>query len=255
MLVDPLEVKQKPWASMLKAKQEHVRAHTQRLRKQLSLSERRLRVFQVNVRRVVDVGLAMAEQQPLVDLSGGQVEVPDLKRGWERTVTGTSKIRWTMYGAGADRIDLLVARFDQLDRDSEGDLLRDVSDDDFYSGVVTVMMRVVFLLSPKSAIYCLVMVDDLYASGYSVGYLVEQLRTRAKYAGQQALAHRTAAWHRLLAVTRAVRGVAHEDLRMPAYGGELFDPDRYPWLEGRAAGDRSPPARATWTRSPLRWTT
>ncbi|NEB62942.1 DEAD/DEAH box helicase family protein [Streptomyces diastaticus] len=87
MLVDPLEVKQKPSASMLKAEQD-VRAHTQRLRKQLSLSERRLHVSPVNVRRVVDVGLAMAEQQPLVDLSGGQVEVPDLKRGWERTVTG-----------------------------------------------------------------------------------------------------------------------------------------------------------------------
>jgi hypothetical protein len=28
-------------------------------------------------------------------------------------------------------------------------------------------------------------------------------------------------------------GVQHEDLRLPAYGGGLFDPDRYPWLEGR----------------------
>src|SRR5208337_4040859 len=34
--------------------------------------------------------------------------------------------------------------------------------------------------------------------------------------------------------TRAVHsGVAREDLRLPAYGGGLFDPDRYPWLEGR----------------------
>ncbi|MCY1654369.1 hypothetical protein OVA20_07610 [Streptomyces sp. SL294] len=133
-----------------------------------------------------------------------------------------------------DAVELLVARFDQLDRDSEGDLLRDVSDDDFYSGVVTVMMRVVFLLFAEER-RLLPSDDDLYASGYSVGYLVEQLRTREKYAGQQALAHRTAAWHRLLAVTRAIHaGVAHEDLRMPAYGGELFDPDRYPWLEGRA---------------------
>ncbi|MFG2774336.1 Eco57I restriction-modification methylase domain-containing protein [Streptomyces sp. NPDC048350] len=134
-----------------------------------------------------------------------------------------------------DAVELLVAKFDQLDRDSEGDLLRDVTDDDFYSGVVTVMMRVVFLLFAEER-RLLPSDDDLYASGYSVGYLVEQLRTREKYAGQQALAHRTAAWYRLLAVTRAVHaGVAHEDLRMPAYGGELFDPDRYPWLEGRVA--------------------
>ena len=35
-------------------------------------------------------------------------------------------------------------------------------------------------------------------------------------------------------MTRAVHSVSqHEDLRLPAYGGGLFDPDRYPWLEGR----------------------
>ena len=31
-------------------------------------------------------------------------------------------------------------------------------------------------------------------------------------------------------------GVKHQDLLMQAYGGSLFDPDRYPFLEGRAAG-------------------
>jgi len=71
---------------------------------------------------------------------------------------------------------------------------------------------------------------------------------RALLAGEQALEHRTSAWHRLLAVTRAVHaGVAHEDLRLPADGGGLFDPDRYPWLEGRTAGAPAgaarPPAR------------
>ena len=34
-------------------------------------------------------------------------------------------------------------------------------------------------------------------------------------------------------------GVQHEDLRLPAYGGGLFDPDRYPWLEGRPGKDTS----------------
>ena len=67
---------------------------------------------------------------------------------------------------------------------------------------------------------------------------------RALLAGEQALEHRTSAWHRLLAVTRAVHaGVAHEDLRLPADGGGLFDPDRYPWLEGRTAGAPAGAAR------------
>ena len=29
---------------------------------------------------------------------------------------------------------------------------------------------------------------------------------------------------------------SYDDLRLPAYGGDLFDPDRFPFLEGRAAG-------------------
>ena len=31
-------------------------------------------------------------------------------------------------------------------------------------------------------------------------------------------------------------GIDHEALRLPAYGGGLFDPDRYPFLEGRSDG-------------------
>jgi hypothetical protein len=69
------------------------------------------------------------------------------------------------------------------------------------------------------------------ANAYGVGQFVGQLERQASLAGEQTLEHRTATWHRLLALTRAVHsGVAHEDLRMPAYGGGLFDPDRYPWL-------------------------
>ena len=47
------------------------------------------------------------------------------------------------------------------------------------------------------------------------------------------------AWSRLLAVFRAVfGGIEHENLRLPALGGSLFDPDRFPFLEGRAKGTR-----------------
>jgi hypothetical protein len=130
-----------------------------------------------------------------------------------------------------EAVELLIITLDQLDRESDGTLLAEISDDDFYAGVVTVMMRVVFLLFAEER-RLLPSDDDLYVAAYSVGHLVEQLEQQDSLGA--VLRERTAAWHRLLAVTRAVSaGVAHEDLRFPAYGGSLFDPDRYPWLEGR----------------------
>ncbi|MEU8178606.1 type IIL restriction-modification enzyme MmeI [Microbispora hainanensis] len=130
-------------------------------------------------------------------------------------------------------VEMLVTKLDQLDRDQGGKLLKNVSDEEFYSGVVTFMMRIVFLLFAEER-RMLPSDDATYVEGYSVGYLVDQFDKRAQLAGQQALRHRTAAWHRLLAVSRAVyAGIAHENLRLPAYGGEMFDPEAYPWLEGR----------------------
>ena len=71
--------------------------------------------------------------------------------------------------------------------------------------------------------------------------LREQLRQAARD-GEDALERRSAAWHRLLATFRAVHGgVGHDRLRLPAYGGSLFDPDRFPFLEGRhESGDGKP---------------
>jgi hypothetical protein len=139
-----------------------------------------------------------------------------------------------------EAVELLATTLDQLDRESNATLLAGVSDDDFYAGVVTMMMRVVFLLFAEER-RLLPSDDDLYVTAYSVGHLVEQLQ-QADSLGA-VLGQRTAAWHRLLAVTRAVHsGIAHEDLRLPAYGGGLFDPDRYPWLEGRP--DAGTPAAA-----------
>ena len=145
-----------------------------------------------------------------------------------------------------EAVEMLVTILDRLDRESGSALLAGVDDDELYAGVVTVMMRVVFLLFAEER-RLLPSDDDLYVTGYSIGHLVDQLEQHASLQGEQTLEYRTAAWHRLLALTRAVyAGVAHEDLRLPAYGGGLFDPDRYPWLEGRTedapAATARPPA-------------
>ena len=143
-----------------------------------------------------------------------------------------------------DAVELLVVTLDRLDAESDHRLLAGVSDDDLYDGAVTVLMRLVFLLFAEER-RLLPSDDATYVEGYSVARLVDQLDSRANLYGEAALEHRTAAWHRILAVTRAIhQGVAHEDLRLPAYGGGLFDPDRYPWLEGRRPGadiDTLPP--------------
>jgi hypothetical protein len=138
-----------------------------------------------------------------------------------------------------DAVELLLGTLDRLDAESgaNGDpgLLAGVADDELYDGAVTVMMRIVFLLFAEER-RLLPSDDHVYVASYSVSRLVEQLRGQAELAGSQTLEHRTGAWHRLLALTRALHsGVAHEDLRLPAYGGGLFDPDRFPWLEGRTS--------------------
>jgi hypothetical protein len=142
-----------------------------------------------------------------------------------------------------DAVEMLTGTLDRLDRESGGQLLDGVGDEDLYGGVLTVMMRVVFLLFAEER-RLLPSDDDVYDTAYSAGHLVDQLAQRANLDGEQTLEHRTGAWHRLLALTRAVHaGIAHEDLRLPAYGGGLFDPDRYPWLEGRRSGESAAAAR------------
>jgi hypothetical protein len=162
-----------------------------------------------------------------------------LAESLERQEELTEALGWQVREA----VEMLTATLDRVDREAGGELLRGVDDEDLYGGALTMLMRVVFLLFAEER-RLLPSDDDVYDASYGVGHLVDQLAQGASLDGEQALEHRTGAWHRLLAVSRAVHGgVAHEDLRLPAYGGGLFDPDRYPWLEGRHAGEVAPAAR------------
>jgi hypothetical protein len=151
----------------------------------------------------------------------------------EQSAQAQEEVTTALGGQVRAAVEMLVTRLDELNRQADGVILQGVSDDDLYAGVVTIMMRVVFLLFAEER-RLLPSDDARYDSAYSVGRLVEQLERRAAVNGEQTLEHRTGAWHRLLALARALHGgVAHEDLRLPPYGGGLFDPDRFPWLEGR----------------------
>lgn len=145
-----------------------------------------------------------------------------------------------------EAVELLITTIDRLDHEAGGTLLAGVDDDELYSGAVTVMMRIIFVLFAEER-RLLPSDHAVYDAGYSIGDLEAELREHASLYGEQTLEHRTGAWHRLLATARALHaGVAHEDLRLPAYGGTLFDPDIHPWLEGRTSdqplGASRPPA-------------
>ena len=86
--------------------------------------------------------------------------------------------------------------------------------------------------------------EPLYDQYYAVSTLQARLREQADQQSEQVLEKFSDAWSRLLALFRLVySGANHPDLRLPAYGGHLFDPDRYPFLEGR-------PAKTSWLDTP-----
>jgi hypothetical protein len=101
--------------------------------------------------------------------------------------------------------------------------------DDVYQAAVTVMMRIVFLLFAEER--DMLPTEQLYWDSYAVKDLLDDLRAQAT-SGEESLDESFDAWHRLLAVSQALHGgVNYDEMRMPAYGGSLLDPDRFPWLQ------------------------
>lgn len=137
-----------------------------------------------------------------------------------------------------EAVEVLVQAFDTLDQDANRTLLKGLSESALYEAALTVMMRLVFLFSAEER-GLLHLGKPLYDDNYAVSTLLEQLQEAADLHGPQVLERRIDAWARLLSTFRAVHaGVNHQDLLMPAYGGSLFDPDRYPFLEGRDTGTK-----------------
>ena len=98
-----------------------------------------------------------------------------------------------------------------------------------YDAAVTVMMRVVFLLFAEER--GLLPSGELFRGSYGLTGQLDELRSRAQVETPEGLDATSAVWHRLLATSRALyRGASFEDLRLPTYGGSLFDPERFPFL-------------------------
>ncbi|NUB23341.1 Eco57I restriction-modification methylase domain-containing protein [Azospirillum brasilense] len=129
-------------------------------------------------------------------------------------------------------VEVLVQALDRADQDRSRELLRDIDPQEIYEAGLTVMMRLVFLLAAEER-GLLLLGDPRYDSFYAVSSLRMQLRADS----EEILERRRSAWSRLLTLFRGVYGgIDHPTLHLPALGGSLFDPDRYPFLEGRNKG-------------------
>ncbi len=130
-------------------------------------------------------------------------------------------------------VEVLIQSLDRADQDHGRELLQGVSEAELYEAALTVMMRLVFLFCAEER-ELLLLGDPLYNQNYAVSTIREQLRANADQFGEEVLERRHDAWCRLLVSFRAVYGgVWHDNMKLPAYGGRLFDPDRFPFLEGR----------------------
>ncbi len=127
------------------------------------------------------------------------------------------------------------------ERDQDGRLEKTLEADPdlVYSGLLTVLLRLVFLL------YCedhrlLPTEHSLFGQHYSVLALFEQLTDdNDRYHDSMGL--RFGAYSRLVSLFRLVwLGGRHQDLDLPERRGELFDPNEFPFLEGWGPGGSAP---------------
>jgi hypothetical protein len=123
---------------------------------------------------------------------------------------------------------------------SGGQLLREpLTDqpDEVYHALLTVILRLVFLLYAEER--DMLPEDDTFLQNYSLAGLYERLREDAALY-PETMDQRYGAWAQLLVLFRMVHdGADSGALRLPRRHGALFDPDRFPFLEGRgSAGAR-----------------
>ncbi len=133
-------------------------------------------------------------------------------------------------------VQILIQAFNKADQDANRKLLKDVEPDFLYEAAITIMMRLVFLLYAEER-KLLPVNEKLYYQHYAISNIADQLSAERDQFTEDILERHYDAWSRILAISRLVfGGIRHDRLNMPAYGGSLFDPDRFAFLEGRDQG-------------------
>ncbi|MEV6157795.1 DNA methyltransferase [Nonomuraea sp. NPDC052129] len=169
-----------------------------------------------------------------IRLAGGKVadRLPAL---FTESVTATEAITEALGTQVRRAVELLVQAFSEsaIEARRRG-RLNPLPDDPakVYEAAVTIMMRVVFLLFAEER--GLLPDGRVFTEGYGIADRLDELDARLRDEGAEALDATSLTWHRLLATSQTLfRGATFEDLRLPAYGGSLFDPARFPFLSAR----------------------
>ena len=134
----------------------------------------------------------------------------------------------------------LLRGFQAAQEASGGRLLHDPvreDPDQVYRALLTVILRLVFLLYAEER--DMLPKDETWLRYYSLAGLYERLREDASLF-PDTMDQRFGAWSQLLVLFRMIfDGAESEAMRLPRRHGVLFDPNRFPFLEGRvSAGGR-----------------
>lgn len=128
----------------------------------------------------------------------------------------------------------LLRGFQSAQDASKGELLRAQlaeRPDEIYRGLLTVVLRLVFLLYAEER--DMLPEDETFLRYYSLASLYERLREDAAL-HPDTMDQRFGAWAQLIVLFRMMYdGAEFGTLKLPKRHGTLFDPNRFPFLEGR----------------------
>ena len=156
-----------------------------------------------------------------------------------RSAEAQAEVTTTLGVQVRQAVELLVGELSRLDRESGGRCSADVQPREVYRGALTVMMRLVFLLYAEEQ-RLLPVSSELYATAYSVDRAARPSSTpnRTCTAKKWVTAGPPPGLGCWPPSPPSTSGCEYDEMRIPPYGGSLFDPDRYPWLDRLAVTDR-----------------
>jgi Eco57I restriction-modification methylase/restriction-modification enzyme MmeI-like protein len=184
-------------------------------------------------RPMVGALVALLDVGRVTDLQDEPHRLPALLR---RSRESQNEVSTKLAGQVMEALWDLVRGFQRANDDAKGDLLAEAlrAEHEVYGGLLSTLMRLVFVLYAEDR--GLMPKGDVYQKHYAVSGLFNRLREdQARY--PDTMDARYGAWAQLLALFRLIHdGGGHGDLHFPARHGRLFDPDAYPFLEGRPFG-------------------
>ena len=151
----------------------------------------------------------------------------------ERSIYSQHEVTDSLGNQVKKSIEILIQKLEILSQEKDATYLHNLSEWEIYEGVMSVMLRLIFLLTAEAK-ELLPLDNPIYQQNYSISSLPILLREQADHNGEEILALYRDAWGRIIANFKAVfAGISHPSLELISYEGNLFNPDRYPFLEGR----------------------